>query len=133
MTSKHRNRGRFARRTGFAAVLAAGIVGCSWGSTPADPQEAEHALQAALDAWQRGESAETLRERRPPIYVVDHEWRAGRKLVRYELAGAGQPAGNDQRCEAVLYFPDRRARPVAQKVSYSVGTRPALSVVREDQ
>ena len=115
------------------ALLAAG-AGCERPNVPpppADPAAARDALRAALDAWQKGEAADALKERRPPVYVVDTDWRSGRRLLGYQLLG-DDPRGADLRCGVVLSLADGRGRPVKQAAFYGVGTSPALTVVREE-
>lgn len=110
-------------------ALAAGCGGRA--PRPADPDQARTAVRAALDAWARGESAETLTQRRPAIHVVDHEWRSGLRLDRYEVV-ADQPAGADLRCETTLWLRGPRETTIQKPAVYIVGTNPALTVVRED-
>jgi len=115
-------------------VLAAVPLGCGGASAPRppDPVRARAALHAALDAWQRGESAEALRQRRPPIHVVDHEWRSGVQLVRYRASDAKQAAGGDLRCPVVLSLRGKNGKAFEKKAVFGVGTAPVLTVVREE-
>jgi hypothetical protein len=117
-----------------AAPVAALGLGCGGGSLPrsADPDRASEALRTALDAWQRGEAAASLKDHRPAITVIDHDWQSGLRLTRYELTGAAQPSGTDRRCEVNLWLQDPRRKPAPKTVAYTIGTDPALTVVRED-
>jgi len=116
-------------------AVAAGLVilGCGRQTPPqpADPARAREALKAALDAWQKGEPAEALHDRRPPVRVIDPEWRSGRRLVGYRLQD-DQPLGGDLRCQLLLSLKDANGKAVQKKAVYSVGTSPALTVVREE-
>ncbi|HEV3167854.1 MAG TPA: hypothetical protein VGZ22_27885 [Isosphaeraceae bacterium] len=123
---------RRSRRVWLEGALALALTGCSGQPKPGDPVVAEQTLRAALDAWKSGEAAPTLAERRPPIYVVDHEWQSGLKLVRYEIEGSGEALGFDLRCAAKLWLQDPRAQKVQRKAVYTVATHPVQTVVRED-
>jgi hypothetical protein len=120
-------------RTLLPAALLACVAGCGRGSPPqpADPDRARAALRLALDAWQQGQAPRSLQGREPPVRVIDREWRAGYKLVRYELAADG-PLGADLRCQVRLLLRNGRGQAVRKKAVYSVGTSPALTVVREE-
>jgi hypothetical protein len=115
-------------------ALAALPLGCAGATAPRppDPARAREALRTALDAWQRGESTEALKQRRPPIQVVDHEWRDGVQLVRYRLGDHGQAAGGDLRCPVVLLLRGKNGKAVEKKAVFGVGTAPVLTVVREE-
>jgi hypothetical protein len=119
---------------GWPLLAAALAFGCG-GPTPqpADPSLAREALREALDAWQRGETAESLSRRRPPIVVVDHQWNSGAKLAKFELADGEQPAGADLRFEVVLHLEGAQKKKNAPtRAAYTVGTKPKTTVVRED-
>jgi hypothetical protein len=116
-------------------VLAlAPLLGCGKHSPPqpADPDQAREALRLALEAWKRGEPADVLQENQPPIHVADHEWRAGCRLIRYQVAGRDQALGSNLCCRVTLWMKDQRGKAVQRKAVYSVGTSPALTVVREE-
>ena len=108
-------------------------AGCSHTSppSPADPGQARQALRLALDTWQQGSTPGLLQASEPPIHVVDHQWRSGYKLVRYQLGGDG-PLGANLRCQVQLSLKNARGKPLQKKAIYSVGTSPVLTVVREE-
>jgi|SRR5450755_494107 len=114
-------------------VLAALAVGCGRTTppAPADPAAARDALHVALDAWQKGAAADSLKERRPPLYVTDHEWRSGWRLLGYQVQN-DDPFGADLRCRVVLSLMDERGRSFSKTAIYAVGTSPALTVMREE-
>ena len=113
------------------AALAAGCGGRTSPPAPADATAARGALHAALDAWQQGEAADAMKSRRPAIYVNDPEWRAGRRLLAYEVRDDA-PFGADLRCRVVLSLADDAGRPYAEAAVYAVGTSPAVTVAREE-
>jgi hypothetical protein len=115
----------------LAVFLAAGCGGPSL-QAPADPARAREALQSALDAWQRGEPPDSLRVASPAVLVKDPDWSAGYRLARYEIGADGDRAGVDLRYPVRLTLTDARGRTVRRNITYTVGTSPALTVVRHD-
>jgi len=107
------------------------LAGCG-GSLPpmANPERATAALQAALDAWQRGETEQSLQARAPAIHVNEPDWRSGRKLVKFEL-GNGEPHAQSWRCEVTLILLDEGIESAPVSARYMIDTDPALVVVRE--
>ena len=118
-------------RLGFLMMLLLGATGCG-GPKPiaADSQRAREALQTALDAWQKGESEQSLQERSPPLYFNDPEWRAGKQLVKYEI-GAEQPNGLSVRYDVALTLQGEKGAAEKRQALYTVDTDPALVVVRD--
>ena len=112
-------------------ALAAGCGGRCVPPTPADPVAARAALRTALEAWRAGATADSLKERRPPVYVIDPEWRSGRRLVAYELQDDA-PFGADLRCRVVLSFADDRGAAWSRPAVYAVGASPVLTISREE-
>ena len=125
------NRHRLTCVVPAAALLLA--LGChhSCPPPPADPVRAREALEMALDAWKAGKAVDALEECTPAIHVVDHEWRAGLRLVAYRVEKE-EPHGADLRCQVTLTLRNQRGEAVQKKAVYSVGTEPALTVVRGD-
>jgi hypothetical protein len=120
----------------WIGVLACTVfvgAGCSHTSAPkaADPGQARQALRAALDTWQQGAAPGLLQASEPAIHVVDHQWRSGYRLVRYQLGGDG-PLGANLRCHVQLSLKSAKGKPLQKKAIYSVGTSPVLTVVREE-
>jgi hypothetical protein len=113
----------------LAGALAA--VGCAPPPVPADPDQARDALRRALDAWHRGEPAESLQTQRPPLRVYDDDWQGGQQLLGYQLE-TDQRVGADLRCQVRLSLRDSRGQVFQKKAVYSVATSPALTVVHEE-
>lgn len=99
--------------------------------TPADPAQARDALKATLDSWKAGEQPESMRQRKPAVVVVDHEWTDGYRLLDYEM-GAEQALAGNLRCNVVMVLRNPSGQTVRKKAAYSVGTSPVLTVHRED-
>jgi hypothetical protein len=97
---------------------------------PADAEAAHTALRTALDAWKHGDAPDSLRQAQPPIQVSDWRWRTGVKLVRYEIAERDLAYGNDLRCSVQLWIDSGKGKTIPEKVEYTVGTNPALTVSR---
>jgi hypothetical protein len=128
-----------ARRTFQQAVtllLAVTMLGAGCTSrpppAPANRDRGREALRQALDAWQKGDSNESLHARQPPIYMNDTDWRAGSRLLSYELDGSDNYHGAQLRAEVKLALQDKSGNRTEKKVSYLIDTDPALVIVRGD-
>jgi hypothetical protein len=109
-----------------------GVAGCGGRPpAPADPARARATLQLALDTWKQGEHPETLKDRQPPVIAVDHDWRNGERLLQYQVQ-TDEAFGADLRCQVLLSVQSKNGKTRQKKAVYSVGTGPALTVVRED-
>jgi hypothetical protein len=107
------------------------FAGCGSSPTkPADPNAARAALQAALDAWKRGDAPDALGKAQPPIHVADWRWRSGAKLVRYELAKGDRSLGAELRCPVELWIDSGQGKTTRERTEYNVSTDPALTVAR---
>lgn len=80
------------------------------------PETATSTIQAALEAWRRGEPVGEIRGTKPPVFLVDSYRREGQTLERVEILG--EVAGLTQRTYLVkLVF----ANPaVEEKVRFAV-------------
>jgi hypothetical protein len=114
------------------ALAATLPLGCGPKATAADPEAARESLRAALDAWQKGETPESLRGRSPSITASDSQWQSGYRLLSYEIAGDGQPAGYDVQCHVLLRLQRPDGQQVQEKAVFTVSTHPARVVVREN-
>jgi hypothetical protein len=120
---------------GYCSLLAVvpmflTISGCSEVPQAADADAARVALHSALDAWQRGDSFDSLGSAQPPIYVTDWKWRSGAKLARYEINTGDRALGADLRCPVQLWIDKGKGKPVREIAEYNVTTHPALTVAR---
>jgi hypothetical protein len=117
------------------AIVAAG--GCGGGRNyeppaSADPAVARSALEKALDCWKLRITPEELQAAQPPITVADEEWRAGRRLVEFQLLAGEQPLGTS------IYWPVRLkvvgtdGREQVADVTYIVCTSPIIHISRQD-
>jgi hypothetical protein len=119
---------------GILLLLAVTILvqpGCRPAAQPANPERAGAALREALDAWQKGESAEAYHGR-TAVTVSESKWQGGARLDGYEMIGAGEMAGFDWQCRVRLSLQDDGGRKWEEKATYSVSTAPALVIVRSE-
>jgi len=115
-----------------ALLVGLGSSGCGKARPKADADLARETLRMALDAWKKGQPADSLKDRSPPINVADHEWRGGFALLDYRVAEKDQHFGSDLRCQVELSLRNPKGKTLTKKATYSVGTNNALIVVRED-
>jgi hypothetical protein len=113
-------------------ILSALLAGCRPPAQPADPDRARTVLREALDAWRNGDTPESLRGRSPSLTVVEPRWKAGFRLLDYELVGDGGPAGFDWQGTVKLSLQDPAGKKQQEKAVFNVSTAPALVVVRSD-
>jgi hypothetical protein len=115
------------------AGTLAGTLGCAASApAPPDTEIAHETLRTALDAWKSGETPEALRDRKPTIFVADHEWTGGVRLLDYQVDAKDVTFGPSLRCQVQLSIQDKRGKTRRKKAVYSVSTHQILSVVRED-
>lgn len=117
-----------ARLAGGLALLLA--AGCGNSLPPqADPDQARAALRAALDAWQKGESAESLARGVPPVYFNDPKCGAGVQLLGYKLDDGHGFHGQSVRLPVVLSLKQKDGTTKDRKTAYLVDTSPAVVIV----
>jgi hypothetical protein len=118
----------------FGLLLAGMLLtlGCGGPPAPADPAQARAALRAALDAWQKGESPDALKEHQPPVTVTAWEWRAGYQLLSYTIE-SDTPFAADLRCRVQLALKNPRGKVLRKTAVYVVGTSPVLTVAQEEE
>jgi hypothetical protein len=69
----------------FACLAVAFIVGCGPKTYPVQADLGQTAMKTFLDSWQAGEPFTGLANKSPPITGVDQDWKAGHKLLKYEI------------------------------------------------
>ena len=98
----------------------------------ADPSLARQALERALTQWQAGQTADALAAAEPKTYVNDFEWRDGRKLKQFAVAGPAEEVGVQVRLPVSIDVEYSTGQIVRSQVSYSISTAPVVSIVRDD-
>jgi hypothetical protein len=124
-------------RTGLAFVFLGLVLAAAPACRPSaaqvvDPARAREALQAALTAWQKGQSADSLRQQSPSITVAETKWKEGHRLVRYEISDQNKVVGYDLECRVLLVLQDPKGKQTEEKAVFTVSTSPALVIVRAD-
>jgi len=123
---------KYAASALACAISLALCVGCSSGGSASYesyiPSEdaAQRSLEAALTAWQDGQKPGKIQTASPAIQAVDSRWRAGEKLMGYEVLAA-EP-GEGPRCFSVRL----RTSGGKQVVKYFVLGRDPVWVYREE-
>jgi hypothetical protein len=108
------------------------VAGCAGRTNAGSEQEAREALAGALDAWKNGRTADEMRGATPEVVVGDTAWRAGHKLIGYEV-GNGMFDGTNLRVPVTLTLaqPSRGSRKLV--VNYIVGTTPVVTIFRDSE
>ena len=123
---------------GVLLVLAGLLPVCGCGESnqamppPSNPEVARQALEKALSHWQSGQTADALASATPQMYVNDFDWRDGRKLKQFQLAGPPEEVGLAVRLPVALDVENGLGQVIRSQVSYSVSTTPVVSIVRDD-
>ena len=103
------------------------LAGCSSsGVSKADLAAAKDAVSSGLEAWKKGETPKQL----TALEFHDDDWRAGAKLVEYEIVKVyGSPDGL-ARCSVKLVVQPRKGGkgPVRKEATYHVTLRPKVVV-----
>jgi hypothetical protein len=120
-----------ARHPLWYVLLPAVAAGCGGPALPppASPDRARAALTAALDAWQNGETVESLAGRDPPLYFNEPKCRPESPLAGYTLSDGHEVYGQSVRIAVVLTLklPDGTTR--ERNVTYLIDTSPAIVIV----
>ena len=113
------------------AVVSVALVGCggSAGSIPVNQSAAREACQAFLEAWKGGKTTEELK---PKISGADYVWASGQKLVSFEILPEEINNGTSLRVSTLLVLKDSKGRESKSNVSYTVGTSPVITVIRDE-
>lgn len=107
------------------------LAGCSPALPPAaDPGKAKASLESALDAWAKGDTVESLRQRTTPIHFNDEVWRSGGQLEKYVITSEAAN-GTGWRCEVSLTLKSPGKNPVTRNVAYQIDTDPATVIVQQ--
>ena len=116
----------------LGAISLVLVAGCGGGRAPADASQGENALRTAFDSWKSGETPESLHKRSPPIYLNDSDWKAGAKLLSYEIVEPLEPFGRQLRCAVKLTLESAKGGAKSEKrIGYQVETNPAFVIARE--
>jgi hypothetical protein len=95
---------------------------------------ARDALKAAMEQWKNGGDLKSVQASGTPVIAQDPEWRAGAKLLDYQILDDGKPEDVNLRVQVKLTLSDSgkdKGKPVEKKASYVVGTSPSVTVYRD--
>jgi hypothetical protein len=111
-------------------LLGAGLPGCGRGLPPkASPEEARQALRTALDAWQQGESLETLTKGRPAVYFNDPKAHDGRRLMSYEMEDGYDFFGQSVRVRVNAMLEGKDGTVSERELTYIIDTSPVVVII----
>jgi hypothetical protein len=124
---------------GLGRLVIALVVGCcglfagcnSTTNAPVNASKAREHLRTALDSWKAGEPATALRNRAPPIYVIDTEWQSGAMLTEYQIVGDGEEKDAVLFCKVKLTVRDTNGKDQLREVTFIVSTSPNVTVSRK--
>ena len=114
-------------------VLAIGctLAGCGDGELQQELEVAKESVQAALDAWKRGESVAALKARATPIEFHDDDWKRAARLIDYEIGPVYRETDGAPRCAATLTVQHRGRKALPAKVTYQVNLKPKIVIARD--
>ncbi|HUG70301.1 MAG TPA: hypothetical protein VMM76_21300 [Pirellulaceae bacterium] len=126
-----------APRDGTAAmallIISLGLGCGSRGGAPALNEDvAKSSLSTVLDAWKQGQTQESLQQGSPSIIVVESQWKAGQRLVSYQVLDPSTSDGSNLHVPVVLELEDGAGVRSKHKVQYTVGTSPKITVFLEE-
>jgi hypothetical protein len=122
------------RRIALLLMIYSGfLAGCSdtHPLDPVRPEIARETLEAALTAWKKDRTAESLQQQSPAIVVQDADWMAGSRLTSFRVIDDGKVVGANLSIEVELNLIDSQGKNSVKNVWYLVGTDPALTVFRD--
>lgn len=115
------------------SLLAICLMGCvaAIPETDFDSAMAREVLDSALTAWKDGK-AKSLAKRTPPIRFVDEDWRAGYRLVKFDVVAPEEPIEPWKGTRVQLTLIDRNGKTIERPADYQVSLSPNLAVLRSD-
>lgn len=111
-------------------ALYMSLAGC--GGNNSLPQEvidrARQEMQTALDTWKKGDSLTKLGKM---VQVTDQDWKAGLRLLGYEVKRAEGLQGENVRCWVVLALQNRQGKMLEKEVVYEVRVGDKTIIARD--
>jgi hypothetical protein len=112
-----------------AACLA--LAGCGKAELKRQLGLATESVEAGLEAWKQGASAQTLTTRSTPIEFHDDDWQQSARLIDYEVVSAYHETDGTPRCAVLLTIESGQGEPRQLKVTYQVLTEPKVIIARD--
>jgi hypothetical protein len=118
---------------GFGMLFV--LTGC--GGTNTLPPETDNVrgrevLKTVLDAWVAGKSMEDVKNGSPSIIARDPDWKAGHKLMKYEVADSEDRKGVDLVLSVKLFISKAGAPPQEKNVKFTVGIGSSTVCMRQE-
>jgi len=95
-------------------VLLVLVSGC--GTTP-DLDRAQKVVRTALEAWKAGDPKQLTDQ---GIDIAEPDWKAGYRLLDYELKNASAQPQQGPRVVVVLHLQNRAGKKLSKEVAYEV-------------
>jgi len=124
-----------SRVSALATLLMVSVcAGCgsSAGAPGLDEEVAHSSLTTVLDAWKQGHTPESLQQSSPEIIVGEPQWTGGKRLVSYQVLESAVNDGSNLHVPVELELEDGGGVRSKQKVTYTVGTSPKITVFCEE-
>jgi hypothetical protein len=102
------------RRGSTLVFLLVFIGGCG----KVDLDRASKVVKTSLEAWKGGGNPQQLTEQ--GIEIAEPDWKAGYRLLDYELKNASAQPQQGPRVVVVLQLQDRAGKKVSKEVAYEV-------------
>jgi hypothetical protein len=114
----------------LAALLGVAIAGgCSSRAGGSDPADAARLLRDVLDAWKAGSTLDAATQQTGSV-ISDPDWKAGKRLIAYEVGVETKPVGFDLGYTVSLELRDATGKAERKDARFTVATRPARTVIR---
>ena len=115
-------------RRWMIGVALVSVAGC--GFPEAKVNEAKGHVQRALEVWQKDGKPDELKSLAPPVEFHEVLWKAGEKLVAFEMGTAQYvDAAQAVRCDVRLTLRNRKGKERTENVAYDVTLGPTVKVV----
>ncbi len=114
-------------------LMLTALVGCAGCSSPHQLNKvvATDALKRGLDAWQAGQTPETLRNGSPSVIFGDSDWENGVQLRQYRILNAERSDGTNLHADVELTLVTAKQKARKVTITYIVGTEPKITVFRQ--
>jgi hypothetical protein len=104
-------------RRGSTAFVVLVVFACGCG-TKANLDRAEKAVRTSLEAWKGGGTPQQLAGQ--AIEIAEPDWKAGHRLLDFELKHASAQPQQGPRVVVVLHLQNRAGKKVSKEVAYEV-------------
>ena len=122
------------RFTWPALLACLALTACGGPKFPpeTDAAKGRELLKNVLDSWKNGGRPEDLKEATPSVVASDPDWKAGCRLVGYEIAPEDRRAGVDLLVSVKLQLTRPDGKPQEKKVNFAVGFGSSTVVLRHE-